>query len=80
MTKPQIADRKPKILKLDMGKTYWWCQCGKSAKQPFCDGSHKDTPFEPVEFTCKREKPVALCLCKQTKTPPYCDGTHSKLS
>jgi CDGSH-type Zn-finger protein len=79
MDKPTIAGRKPEIKKLQLGKSYYWCQCGRSEGQPFCDGSHAGTNFSPLKFTCEREKPIALCTCKQTKTPPYCDGTHSTL-
>ncbi|MCP9475464.1 MAG: CDGSH iron-sulfur domain-containing protein [Nitrospira sp.] len=59
--------------------TYYWCSCGRSRDQPFCDGSHQGTEFEPVEFTVTEQKEVALCQCKRTKTPPYCDGTHQTL-
>ena len=59
--------------------TYWWCRCGKSKKQPFCDGAHKGSAFTPMEFKLDAPKRVALCQCKHTKNPPYCDGTHSKL-
>lgn len=79
MEKGIIADRKPQVLKLEPGKTYYWCSCGRSAGQPFCDGAHKVTTLSPMAFTPDKEKPVALCTCKQTSTPPYCDGTHSKL-
>ncbi len=79
MEKGIIADRKPKVLKLEPGKTYYWCSCGRSGDQPFCNGAHKVTALEPLAFTTDKDKPVALCTCKQTSTPPYCDGTHSKL-
>ena len=73
-----IPDRKPCVQKLAAGD-YWWCACGRSAAQPFCDGSHKGTGIAPVKFTLAEEKTVALCNCKHTKNPPYCDGTHSSL-
>lgn len=78
MTKPVIADRKPCILELEPG-TYYWCRCGLSANQPFCDGAHSATDFEPLEFTVTEEKKMALCACKYTKHEPTCDGQHSCL-
>ncbi|MDP1769975.1 MAG: CDGSH iron-sulfur domain-containing protein [Nitrospirota bacterium] len=78
MDKPMIAAKQPAVLSLDPG-TYYWCQCGRSKTQPFCDGSHTGTEFTPVEFTTTEKKQVALCQCKQTKTPPFCDGTHKSL-
>jgi CDGSH iron-sulfur domain-containing protein 3 len=78
MTDPVIAQKAPHVLELDPGK-YWWCACGRSRNQPFCDGSHKGTEFTPVEFSLDKPAKVALCGCKRTTTPPYCDGTHQKL-
>jgi len=57
--------------------TYYWCGCGRSAKEPFCDGSHKDTGKEPLEFTLAAKEQVVLCACQKTKTPPFCDGSHA---
>lgn len=70
------------ILK-DLGEgTYHWCSCGKSANNPFCDGSHKGSDKIPLEFKidicCGKKKSVALCACKKTKNPPFCDGSHTK--
>jgi CDGSH-type Zn-finger protein len=78
MEKPRIAAKQPAVLQLDPG-TYYWCLCGRSRDQPFCDGSHHGTGFEPVEFTLSEKEEVALCQCKQTRTPPFCDGTHATL-
>ncbi len=65
---------------MDLGPgTYWWCACGRSRNQPFCDGSHKDTGFTPVKFELKEKGKVWLCGCKRTHTPPHCDGTHKSL-
>ena len=78
MDKPRIAAKEPAVLTLEAG-TYYWCQCGRSRDQPFCDGSHQGTGIEPVELSLSETQEVALCQCKQTKTPPYCDGTHETL-
>lgn len=78
MGQPRIAAKEPAVLTLEAA-TYYWCACGRSRDQPFCDGSHEGTGIEPVEFTVNETKEVALCQCKHTKTPPYCDGTHQKL-
>lgn len=75
---PVIADTQPCSLELDPG-TYWWCSCGRSKSQPFCDGSHKGTDFVPVELTINEKKEVWLCTCKHSATPPYCDGSHKNL-
>ena len=78
MSEPEIPQKAPYMLELEAG-SYWWCACGKSASQPFCDGSHKDTDLTPVKFELSEKKKVWLCGCKHTKTPPFCDGTHNKL-
>ena len=78
MSEAIIAAKQPSIETLEAG-TYYWCRCGRSKNQPFCDGSHKGTEFEPMEITITEKQEVALCQCKRTGTPPFCDGTHNKL-
>jgi CDGSH-type Zn-finger protein len=79
MEKSKVAGTTPIAVDVEKGKTYAWCDCGRSANQPFCDGSHVGTPFKPLLFTADEDKKVFLCTCKQTKKPPYCDGTHKTL-
>ncbi len=79
MSEPVIASKEPFAIDVKEGKSYWWCACGQSTKQPFCDGSHKDTDFEPQEYTASKDRTVYFCGCKQTSKNPMCDGTHSKL-
>lgn len=76
---PTIAQKAPYPVEVTAGKTYFWCACGRSQNQPFCDGSHKDTGFAPVKYTAKADKKVFFCGCKHTGNAPLCDGTHSKL-
>ena len=78
MSEPLIAQKAPYALELDAGK-YWWCACGRSASQPFCDGSHKGTEFSPVTFELAEKQKVWLCGCKHSGNKPMCDGTHKKL-
>ena len=59
-------------------KSYYWCSCGKSAKQPFCDGSHKGTEFTPLAYKAEETKKMFFCSCKQTNNQPFCDGSHNK--
>lgn len=79
MSKPVIAMKYPMSTLLEEGKTYFWCSCGRSGTQPFCDGSHKETEFSPVKHAATASARVNFCGCKQTGTPPFCDGTHSGL-
>jgi CDGSH-type Zn-finger protein len=79
MEKGKVAGKAPKMIELIAGETYAWCACGKSANQPFCDGSHQGSSFTPTVFTVDESKTAALCMCKQTKNPPYCDGSHMSL-
>jgi len=66
MTKGQRADDGPISVEVEQGKSYYWCSCGKSSKQPFCDGSHKDTEFSPVAYKTEETKKLFFCVCKQT--------------
>lgn len=79
MENPKICDKKPQVEKMAPG-TYWWCSCGLSATQPFCDGSHKGTKFGPRKMVLEEEQTVAWCLCKHSKNPPLCDGSHAHLN
>jgi CDGSH-type Zn-finger protein len=78
MSEPTIADQKPVVMELEPGN-YFWCSCGQSANQPFCDGAHQGTDFAPLKFTIEEKKQVALCACKYTANKPFCDGSHAKL-
>lgn len=79
MAEPQIAQRSPFAVELAPGD-YWWCQCGMSRRQPFCDGTHKSTEFTPVKFRASEAQKVWLCGCKRSAGKPFCDGSHTKLS
>jgi len=79
MSEPTIAQKSPIPVEVEAGKDYWWCSCGKSKNQPFCDGSHKGTTFSPVKWTAGESRKVAFCSCKQTGKSPICDGTHKAL-
>jgi CDGSH-type Zn-finger protein len=74
-----IADTSPYLVEVEAGKTYFWCACGRSKNQPFCDGSHAGTAALPKPFKAERSEAVNLCGCKQTMDPPFCDGTHNVL-
>ncbi len=78
MNEPVIAQRQPYGLELQPG-TYWWCACGRSQNQPFCDGSHQGTGITPHSFTLETTATVWLCGCKHTQHAPFCDGQHNKL-
>lgn len=76
---PIIAQKAPFPVEVTEGKTYFWCACGKSQKQPFCDGSHKDTPFQPQKWTAEKDGKVFFCGCKASQRQPLCDGSHNRL-
>lgn len=78
MSDPNIAAKQPKVTELEPGD-YWYCTCGNSDNQPFCNGAHQGTGFTPLKFTIEEKKQVALCQCKQTGNAPFCDGSHAKL-
>jgi CDGSH-type Zn-finger protein len=79
MTAPNIAQKEPLAVIVEAGKDYWWCACGLSKTQPFCDGSHKVTSFTPVQWTAEKSGRKFFCCCKHTKGQPFCDGTHKTL-
>ena len=74
-----IAQKSPFAVSVEAGKSYWWCACGKSATQPFCDGSHKGSDFSPVEYKAVKSEAVYFCGCKHSANGVLCDGTHKKL-
>lgn len=78
MADPEIAQKAPYGLDLEPGD-YWWCACGKSKTQPFCDGSHKGGPFTPIKLEISEATKVWLCGCKHSGDKPFCDGTHKTL-
>ena len=79
MEKAVVAQKAPYQVDVEAGKSYFWCACGRSRNQPFCDGSHKGTGLSPKPFKAEESKAVWLCGCKQTHTAPMCDGTHKSL-
>jgi CDGSH-type Zn-finger protein len=79
MTDAVIAQRSPYAVEVEADKTYYWCRCGRSLTQPFCDGSHKTTDFSPQKYVADENKKLFFCGCKRTATPPFCDGSHNRL-
>lgn len=79
MSDAVVAQKGPFAVDLKAGKAYAWCSCGRSAKQPFCDGSHKATSMQPVMFNAEKDGKAYVCGCKATGNQPFCDGSHSKL-
>ena len=79
MSQSVVAQKAPYPVAVEAGKSYYWCACGLSATQPFCDGSHKGSGLAPVPFKADASKTVYFCGCKATTTAPMCDGSHSRL-
>jgi CDGSH-type Zn-finger protein len=79
MTEPTIAQKAPYPVEVEAGKDYWWCACGNSKNQPFCDGSHKGTTFTPMKYSADASKTVYFCGCKHSANKPLCDGSHKAL-
>jgi len=79
MSTPIIAQKSSFPIEVEEGKSYFWCSCGKSSKQPLCDGSHKGTDFTPLKYTAAKSGKVFFCGCKHSKKGALCDGSHSKL-
>lgn len=77
--RPRIPQKRPVAQTEQAGTTRWWCACGRSQSQPFCDGSHAGSGFQPLEVEIQETRIVVWCACKQTKTPPFCDGSHTRL-
>lgn len=78
MELPVVGGKVPVVVTLEAG-SYWWCTCGKSKNQPWCDGSHEGSNFSPKEVVLTEAKRVAMCTCKRTKNSPFCDGSHKGL-
>lgn len=78
MSNAETPQNSPYATEVEEGKDYYWCSCGRSKNQPFCDGSHQGTTFEPVAFKAEKTETVYLCGCKKTGTAPFCDGSHNK--
>ncbi len=78
MSEPVIFDKKPVVMELEPG-SYYWCSCGQSANQPFCNGAHQGSGFTPLKFEITEKQRVALCNCKHTANAPFCDGSHARL-
>jgi len=76
---PKIAQKAPYAVEVVAGQSYYWCSCGQSKKQPFCDGSHQGSSFSPTKFDASESKRVYFCGCKQSKNGVLCDGSHNAL-
>jgi len=79
MQEPVVAQKSPYAVAVEAGKSYWWCACGKSKQQPFCDGSHKGSEFTPVGYQADKSGTVYFCGCKRSVNGVLCDGTHKGL-
>ena len=79
MEKGKVAEKQPAEIEVQAGKSYAWCACGLSNKQPFCDGSHSKGDLRPIVFKAEKTETVYLCQCKQTNNSPHCDGSHNAL-
>jgi CDGSH-type Zn-finger protein len=79
MPEPLICQRRPLVQQVEPGE-YWWCACGRSKGQPFCDGSHKGTGLQPKKVEITEAGSVAWCMCKHSGDGAFCDGTHGRLA
>ena len=76
---PIVAQKSPYGIDVEAGKTYFWCACGRSKQQPFCDGSHAGTGIQPLSYKAQAPQKLWFCGCKATKAQPFCDGSHKHL-
>ncbi len=79
MSDPIPAQKSPYAVTVEAGREYWWCACGRSKSQPFCDGSHRGTGITPLRYNAEADKEVWFCGCKATQAKPFCDGSHKRL-
>lgn len=80
MKTPIVADNNPTVVSLTKGETYYFCACGRSKNQPFCDGSHQGTSFTPEAFVAEKDGDAYLCACKHSAKSPFCDGSHQRFT
>jgi CDGSH-type Zn-finger protein len=79
MSQPIAAQKSPYAFAVEAGREYWWCACGRSKGQPFCDGSHKGTGIVPKAYKAEKSENLWFCGCKATQGQPFCDGSHNRL-